>query len=269
MRPLPEMTYSFRKFFPSPEHRLKPQQGLSEFFDIRKQERTMKISLIIMVSFFAVISAYATTVNLPPEKLQFAKNLKSLDHIDHGHLRVVPENIYYTHSATKDELQQALDMLEEVVNSEEFKQKVIGYVRNSNGKREYQKNYLWRNSKIKLSNEDIYKLLMEGDEKMLPGTVGEMNINVKRYWSPWWNAGAKRVIGYTNPSSSKYIYVNGRWYNRFKVSNMVSNLVHEWCHLLGFLHGREYMREEVPYIVGQIAGEVAQNILNKRKYIYN
>lgn len=47
---------------------------------------------------------------------------------------------------------------------------------------------------------------------------------------------------------------------------MVSNMVHEWIHLLGFLHGDTRITEEVPYVVGGIAGEVAQNLLKPRLY---
>ena len=42
---------------------------------------------------------------------------------------------------------------------------------------------------------------------------------------------------------------------------MVSNIVHEWIHLLGFLHGSKNMNQEVPYVVGRIAGLVAKDIL--------
>jgi ssRNA-specific RNase YbeY (16S rRNA maturation enzyme) len=45
---------------------------------------------------------------------------------------------------------------------------------------------------------------------------------------------------------------------------MVANIVHEWLHLLGFLHGEVNMREEVPYVVGSIAGQVAEEYLAAR-----
>jgi len=44
----------------------------------------------------------------------------------------------------------------------------------------------------------------------------------------------------------------------------VNNLVHEWIHLLGFLHGEENMREEAPYVIGRIAQEVSEKVLRKR-----
>ena len=59
------------------------------------------------------------------------------------------------------------------------------------------------------------------------------------------------------------IRLNWKFYQKYETPQMVANLVHEWIHLLGFLHGNQNMHEEVPYVVGSIAGEVAQNILQR------
>ena len=160
-----------------------------------------------------------------------------------------------------------MSLLEEVVNSEEFRTKVISY-QNSSGEREYQKNYIWNDSSQRLTNEDVYNLLMEANEKMVPGTLNEMNIFArlrkcswsKRKFSVW----CRKVIGSTSPRTTPWMVLNWKFYRNYKAHNMVANIVHEWIHLLGFLHGKRNMREEVPYVVGSIAGQVAKGILDNR-----
>lgn len=177
------------------------------------------------------------------------------------------------HRRQKEKFRQALNILEEVMNSDEFRRMVLSYKR-SDGKRLFQKNYLWSNSGSRLSNEDVYNLLMQGNEsKVIPNTKGEMNINsfVKICTNTEWNVTNKRwcrgVIGSTNPWKSKWMTLNWQFYATYSVPSMVSNIVHEWIHLLGFLHGNVNMREEVPYVVGSIAGKVATQILNSRNFV--
>lgn len=181
------------------------------------------------------------------------------------YLHFKPEDVSFPeHDVQKQRFEKALEIMEAVMNSAEFKEKVIGYV-NSNGDRKYNKNYLWNESQNLLSNEDIYEIIMNGNEKMRPGTEGEMNFNswVKKCrgierLGTW----CRDVIGSTNPRSSAMIRLNWKFYSYFETHQMVSNMVHEWIHLLGFLHGNSNIREEVPYVVGAIAGEVAKKYID-------
>ena len=98
--------------------------------------------------------------------------------------------------------------------SEEFKLKVLSYKR-SDGKRLFQKNYLWNNKAQELSNEDIYNILMNADEPAIPGTKGEMNIYswIKKckwydYANPVTNVWCRKVVGSTSPHSSEWIKIN-------------------------------------------------------------
>lgn len=176
-----------------------------------------------------------------------------------GYIRVKREEVRFPAGRQSNRLEEAITLLDEIINSEEFKHRVLSYTR-PNGQRGYSKNYLWHNTNQRLSSEDIYQIIMTGDERMIPGTEAEMNLNIKKYHSFW-----SRVIGWTSPSSSKWINVNWRFYKRYQTHQMVGNLMHEWIHLLGFLHGKEAMHEEVPYVVGGIASELAKEILAKRK----
>lgn len=201
---------------------------------------------------------------------------------DHKHLAqaiptekliVMREEVKFPRGRQFTKLDLAIEMLEAVINSEEFKEKVIGYMRpnrstaaNDDMVREYQKPYLWKEVNKKLTNEEIYQIIMQGNEKMRPDTIGEMNINIKKYKSPWYNYKGRNVVGWTNPSSSKWINVNWRFYDNYDVHQMVGNITHEWIHLLGFLHGNQNMREEVPYVVGKIAANIAKEMLEQNDY---
>lgn len=182
----------------------------------------------------------------------------------------------------KKKFVKALALLSPVLNSLEFKKRVLSYVRactkaelkadkNCKNKNEFFKNSLWRDSSKKLSNSDVYNLLKQGDEKTIPNTIGEININSwikvctktertnrKNRYYRWCNG----VIGSTSPFNSKLIKLNWKYYKKYNSNQMVANIVHEWIHLLGFLHGpRETMRMEVPYVIGKIAGEIAKEMM--------
>jgi hypothetical protein len=48
---------------------------------------------------------------------------------------------------------------------------------------------------------------------------------------------------------------------------MVSNLVHEWIHLLGYFHVRVGDYDSVPYAIGRIAYKVAIELKQKKNLI--
>jgi hypothetical protein len=229
----------------------------------------------MMVALITTTTAFASTDSTLNIELNFDKST-DVNSVDSEYLKVVPENWRFPSSTNlgkqqKEKFVAALELLEEVMNHEEFKTMVLSYEKET-GVREFQKNYLWRNSSDRLSNEDIYKIIMTGDEKMRDNTIGEMNLNsyVKvcrgvRKWGIW----CRKVVGSTDPSNSKWIKLNWKFYAKFDTPKMINNLTHEWLHLLGFLHGSENMRKEVPYIVGQIAEEVARKILAERKQVFN
>lgn len=224
----------------------------------------MKKSIVMaMATVLISVNSFALTMHTTHEKLRFDNNIDlSINKVDSKYLVIVQDEIKFPEGAQKEKLFKAINMLGEILNGEVFKKRVIGYLRNSNGEREYSKNYLWSDVDNKLTNEDVYELIMNGDERIIPETIGEMNINVWQYRSSWWT---KHVVGYTNPSKSKWISVNSRHYNGYEIHEMVANITHEWMHLLGFLHGKNNTREEVPYVVGRIAGAIAKEILEQQK----
>lgn len=169
-----------------------------------------------------------------------------------NYLSVAVQKVYFPKGCQYEKLQQAFELMEKVVNSEAFKEKVIGYIARYSGQREYTSNN-------GLSNEEVYMRLMEGTEIMMQDTPGTIDLYVTKY-NRWWS----KVIAWTNPKGGdKYIHVNWRFYKRFGVAEMVSNLVHEWIHLMGFYHSSAADSDSVPYAVGRIAGEVASSMLGE------
>jgi hypothetical protein len=230
-------------------------------------------NLFTIMGMICLLSAnvYATTLEGIEPVLQYDHE-SYYDHSksEFGYLTLVREKISFPSRTQlgkrqEEKFNKALDLLEEVMNSDEFRKRVISYIR-PNGSKEYKKNYLWRDSESRLSNKDVFEVIMNGNEKMRENTLGEMNFNSKVKICKWYeNAGVwcRKVIGSTSPSSSAMIKMNWKFYQKYEAHQMVSNMVHEWLHLLGFLHGNEDMREEVPYIVGSIAGQVAKEILER------
>lgn len=222
----------------------------------------MALKLLLLLAFFSFSAVADIDPKIHPV-LRFSPHAETYAlSVGNSHLKFVAEDVSFPEGPQKQKFEKALEIMEEVMNSEEFRLKVIGYVRR--GERSYQKNFLWNDSSKRLSNEDIYEVIMKGDEKMRPRTEGEMNFNswvricsTVQMVTIW----CRSVIGSTEPSSSYWIKLNWTFYRNFETHSMVANMVHEWIHLLGFLHGKENLHEEVPYVVGAIAGEVAKNIL--------
>lgn len=173
--------------------------------------------------------------------------------LENTYLKIILHNLNFPYGKQYEKLKKAISILPEVINSEEFKRKILTY-KQPNGLKSFANNYLWTDSSKRLSNEEIYQILMRGHEKTIPRTLQEMNLNIDKYFVD------NYVIGYTIPSSSKWINVNWKYYSYFQVDQMVNNIVHEWIHLLGFLHG-ENPGQEVTYVAGKIAGNIARKLL--------
>lgn len=226
----------------------------------------MMKSIIALMLFMSHTVLAETHVDVKPNP-QFSQDAQVFaDKVESQHLKFVPEEISFPEGKQKEKFELALSLIEDVMNSPEFKKRVIGFERN--GERSYRKNYLWQDSDKLLTNEEIYQVIMNGNEKMRADTPGEMNFNswVKACKSyEMIGVWCRKVIGSTSPSNSKWIRLNWTFYKKLETHEMVSNMVHEWLHLLGFLHGKNDIHEEVPYVVGYIAGEVAREMIEKNK----
>ncbi len=167
------------------------------------------------------------------------------------YLQLVPGKItgFKKGGAEETLVLESFHVIEQVMNSETFKHRVINFV-NKKGQRAYESNN-------GLTNEQVYAFLMGGKE-LINGeaTEGEMNFDLKRYTNYF-----SKVIGYTNPGKSNLIKVNSKFYRKFDVPEVTGNLVHEWIHLMGFFHGSAASHDSVPYAVGYIARDLAKKLM--------
>lgn len=164
------------------------------------------------------------------------------------YLRVVPEKVEGFSANYQPTLDASFDVLERVVNSETFRERVLNF-RNANGERAFASN----NGK---TNEEIYEIFMEGREKLLQDTPGEMNFYLKRY-NKWWS----KVIGWTNGNINT-IHLNWKFYKNYEPNNIASNLAHEWTHKIGFDHKSAAEHDSAPYAIGYIVEELARKMLS-------
>lgn len=166
-------------------------------------------------------------------------------------LVVKPMQITGFDQTSRKKLDSAFDVLEHVVNSEEFKDRVINF-KNSKGQRQFASNK-------GLSNEEIYQLFMEGRETLQQNTPGEMNFFLKLYNRPW-----SRVIGYTS-GDTNIININWKYFKNYKPGDVASNLAHEWTHKIGFNHISAKELDSAPYAIGYIVQDLAETFLKNNE----
>jgi hypothetical protein len=168
--------------------------------------------------------------------------------VDSPYLTVKPESILKFSKAGKDKLEASFELIEKVVNSEEFKERFINFL-NKEGERSFKSNK-------GLTNEEIYEQFMAGRELLLPDSVGEMNFYLKLY-----NKRFSNVLGWTDRKSHT-IHINNKFFKNFKPHQVASNLVHEWLHKLGYSHTTAKEHDSVPYGIGYLVRELGEKVLN-------
>lgn len=166
-----------------------------------------------------------------------------------GYLAVKPMQVENYDANSLAKLNKAMAVLEKVVNTVEFKERVINF-RNSKGERAFASNN-------GLSNEQIYEIFMDGRETLQQNTPGEMNFFLKMYNRPW-----SKVIGYTS-GDTNVINTNWKYFKTFTPDNVASNLAHEWTHKIGFDHKSAAEHDSAPYAIGYIVGQMAKQILKE------
>lgn len=169
-------------------------------------------------------------------------------------LTVQLDGVRYFNQAQTDKLNLAKRVVELVVNSREFKDRVLQFKYQS--KLQFVQN-------AGLSNEQIYNVLMTGAEKYPKPTAEDqaMNFDLELYKPAWYQS--NNVLGYTS-QSDKTIHINKNFYDRAEVYEIAMNLTHEWCHKMGFDHDSKSTARRpysVPYGVGYIVRDLAQTFL--------
>ena len=140
-------------------------------------------------------------------------------------------------------------LIRKIVRSAEFKKAVVHHT--WNGKKTFSDNN-------GLTNEQIYKKILEGSERQLNlGKNNTMDLEIELYTD-----NDSITIGYTYPSIVR-IYMNRKYFNKFRPYQVADNMMHEWLHKIGFNHAVKNTPERpysVPYAVGYIVKRIARNM---------
>ena len=150
-------------------------------------------------------------------------------------------------------LTEAKNLIEAAINSEAFRNRVLNFT--YQGKKEFVQNN-------GMTNQQIYDYLMSGAEKLpapsAPNHV--MDLSLALYAPGIFDD--KTVIGYTS-EDDPIIHINRRIYRDSDPSDIADNLVHEWCHKMGFDHDFEVTERRnysVPYGIGYIIDDLVQKL---------
>lgn len=151
-------------------------------------------------------------------------------------------------SSRREKMEEAIEIIKLVIATEEFKNRILNHT--YNGARTFVDNRGY-------TNAQIYKIMLDGAEKLQPTKNNAMDVEVELYTA------STNVVGYTYPSSRR-IWVNTKYFDQYTPAGVAHNLMHEWMHKLGFDHSSSWNTARdysVPYAIGDIMGEVGKNFL--------
>lgn len=144
----------------------------------------------------------------------------------------------------EEKVHKAVELIKKVVASPEFKDRIVNHT--YEGKKTFVDNKGY-------TNEQIYQLILDGSETMVPGKNGRMDVELELYQQ------STNTIGYTYPNTTR-IWVNTKYFNKYTPVQVADNLFHEWMHKLGFDHALKYSKSRnysVPYAIGYLVEELA------------
>lgn len=154
-------------------------------------------------------------------------------------------NTNFLEGFSNDEIERAkiaINMLEETINSEVFKEKVLAVPK-------FTKNKIKRKTGNKrYNNQEILDLILSGEDLNNPAD-GVINLNLKLYDSE------KNEIGHTNMTTLQISTYRG-YFSEKDIENYAAHLLHEYMHVIGFVHGHYDIfgkrHKTVPYRIGKL-----------------
>lgn len=171
------------------------------------------------------------TLGLPQEALTFQTNINTVNF----------------DAVQRDKVLEAAELIKKVIRSEEFRQGVLNFT--FNGVKTFANNGGY-------SNEQIYRILLEGAEKLNGIKNNMLDVELELYYQD------STTIGYTYAQSTR-IYMNTKYFDSYTPDRVADNLFHEWCHKLGFAHDSNKTPERpysVPYALGYLMERLARQI---------
>lgn len=152
----------------------------------------------------------------------------------------------YFNSNQETKMHNALAKLKIVLNSEEFRRRVVNFT--------YQGRKVFVDNRGQ-TNEQIYRTIMNGAETLNGIIDYKMDLDITLYYSN------NSVVGYTYPNVNK-IWVNNKFFATYTLGSVAANVAHEWLHKLGY--GHDYQRTPSrPYSVPYGVGGIVRDLVNK------
>jgi hypothetical protein len=149
------------------------------------------------------------------------------------------------------DIEEARQRFERVLATVDFKNEILSH--------KYKNEFQYKKNNGK-SNSDIYQIILDGADKYDRTVDREISMILCPYYS------SKKVLGYTY-RSRKEVWVNFKYYrdhyNKFNISSIVGNLLHEWIHNTGFGHASKSnntRKHTVPYAIGYKARDIASQL---------
>lgn len=156
-------------------------------------------------------------------------------------------------SKQEKKIDAASKLIRKIVRSDKFKERVLNH--SWDGKKRFADNG-------GLTNEQIYKKILDGSERQTRlGKNNTMDLEIELYTD-----NESITIGYTYPSIVR-IYMNRKYFNKFRPYQVADNMMHEWLHKIGFGHAVKNTPERpysVPYAVGYIVKGIAREMKQKK-----
>ncbi|MFA5583283.1 MAG: hypothetical protein WDA09_03635 [Bacteriovoracaceae bacterium] len=155
-------------------------------------------------------------------------------------------------ASQEEKVLNAIEMIKKMIRTKEFKERVINFT--YNGEKRFVDNK-------GLSNEQIYQILIDGAETLLPEVDNEMDLDLELYTSNFTS-----TVGYTYPNVLR-IWMNTKYFNAYSIAQVAGNVFHEWTHKLGFDHASSYSKSRdssVPYALGYIMVDLIDSELARQ-----
>jgi len=122
-----------------------------------------------------------------------------------------------------NKITKSAELFETIVNSAEFKDMIVNMP---------DKWRIGESSKYKnKSGLELYNHILSGKEERDTEIDYEADIIVDEYRGKAWS----KVVGFMSPGKPT-IHINNRFYYSYGLERIVSNLLHEWLHTMGFRH---------------------------------
>lgn len=158
-------------------------------------------------------------------------------------------------SSERAKAQKAFDYIEQIVNTDEFKTKVLEFSWKDPKSGKTQNQFHMNDG---LSNAQVLDKILKGAELAYNTQENNtMDLNLRMYWAPF-----SKVIGYTTPDSDT-VNNNRKYFKRMNIAELAGHYFHEWLHKVGFDHEFNYTAQRpysVPYAVGTIIEEIAREL---------